>query len=252
MTPRVRSVECTSSPSQAKLINACLAAAKNDVVLLTDCDVRFDRQTIRRLVGHFRSPHVGAVCGRLQSPESGGYDPSFAGIIHSNEEFETRFGVAPASGGCVAAFLAELVGEIPNDVRNAGLFAGLKVFRSGSQVIFDGHAVARRRSGTANGSLPKRNGIRRLARGFREVWTAFRWVGCSRAVWVLFGRWLRQCAPVFVVAAMMSNAILAGDPFYLRLLILHELAYLVLLIHLCLRETKMRPLRCSQASESSA
>jgi hypothetical protein len=43
---------------------------------------------------------------------------------------------------------------------------------------------------------------------------------------------LRQACPAFLLVAFVSNACLSNDPFYLHLLLLHELFYLAALVGL--------------------
>jgi hypothetical protein len=249
---RVRLVQpTTAARGPAELINACLATARHDIVVLTDCGVRFERQTIRRLAGHFCSPHVGAVMGRLLAANAGSQEGP-AGLQEWTVEYEAAFGVAPASGGTVAAYQRELLGGLPAGASNAGLFTGLMAYASGLDLVYQGEAVARRRWGAA----PAKGGwcglfVQPLAR-LRAGWALLRAAGCSRATLVLASHWLRRQAPVFVVTAMMGNAILAGDPFYLRLLLLHEGAYLALLIYLCLERAEHHPSADAPMEEAKA
>jgi hypothetical protein len=156
---------------------------------------------------------------------------------------EIRFGIVPETGSKIAAFRAELFRSVPERASDAGLFAGLTVYRSGLAIVFDAEAVGNVRSAVDPAS-PRHRCI------WSEFWkpavsfvAMMRVAGVSLASFVLLSHLLRRQAPVFVVAAMMSNAILAGDPFFLRLLLLHEFAYLVILGRLCIGDDKRWPFR---------
>jgi len=231
--PRVRTVLYKSPRGKAELINVCLAAARNEIVLITDCGIRFDRNTIRRLAGGFRSPHIGGVCGTPPTSD--------APALDATGENESRFGVLPDRNCTVAAYRAELVGVIPDCVQDVGLFVGLSVYRSGLEIIFDADAVARRRSEITDLPQARQNVISRSLNHLRAAGQLLHLSGCSLATLVVFSHRLRRIAPVFVIVAMMANAMLAGDPLYLRLLLLHLFAYVALLVHLCLRNTKRWP-----------
>lgn len=230
---RVRAVRCDSQSCESDLINACLAAAHNDVVLLTDCNVRFDRETIRRLATRFLNPHVGGVCGKLLKAD--------IDTLAATHENEYRFGIA--SGRSVAAFRAELIDSVPSSVHNFDRIAGLSVYRHGMEIAIEPKAHVQRRSDSSRTREGIRTKLSRAVSRSHEFFSELRVAGFSLATWAVCNHALRRIAPVFIVAAMMANAILAGNPFYLRLLILHELTYVFLLLHLCLRNTCYWPLR---------
>jgi hypothetical protein len=232
--PRVRAVHYESPRGKAELINACLAEARNEVVLITDCGIRFDRNTIRRLAVGFHSPHVGGVCGTPPTSD--------AAALDRVGEHETQFGVSPDRNCTVAAYQAELVGIIPDDVQDVALFVGLNVYRSGLEVTFDAGVVARRRCEITDVPGQSQSFTNRCLNRLREAGQLLRLSGCSLATLVVCSHWLRRIVPVFVIVAMIANAMLAADPLYLRLLLLHLFTYVALLIHLCLRKTKQRPI----------
>jgi cellulose synthase/poly-beta-1,6-N-acetylglucosamine synthase-like glycosyltransferase len=59
--PRVCAVRSSMKRGRNGIINECLARARGEIVVLTDCDVKFQRQTLSRIAAQFRTPHVGAV-----------------------------------------------------------------------------------------------------------------------------------------------------------------------------------------------
>jgi hypothetical protein len=242
--PRVRAVHYESPRGKAELINACLAETRNEIVLITDCGIRFDRNTIRHLAVGFRSPHVGGVCG---TPP-----PSTAAALDATGEYETRFGVSPNRNCTVVAYRSELVGVIPDGVQDVGLFVGLSVYRSGLEIIFAADAVARRRSEVTDLPGQQQNVINRSLNHLRAAWQLLRLSGCSLATLVVCSHRLRRITPVLVIFAMMANAMLAADPLYLRLLLLHLFAYVALLIHLCLQKTKRWPFARRNPGEAGA
>jgi hypothetical protein len=242
--PRVRAVHYESPRGKAELINACLAEARNEIVLITDCGVHFDRKTIRRLAVGFHSPHVGGVCGTAPTGD--------ASTLDRVGEHETRFGVSPDRNCTVAAYQAELVGTIPEDVQDVGLFVGLNVYRSGLEVTFDEGAVARRRCEITDVPGQHQSTINRCLNRMQEAGQLLRLSGCSLATLVVCSHWLRRIAPVFVTVSLIANAMLAADPLYLRLLLLHLFTYVALLIHLCLRKTKQQTFARRNPSEAGA
>ena len=240
--PRIRAVHSSTPRESHGVINDCLARARGDIVVLTDCGVKFERGLLGRIAAQFRSPHVGAVCGRLATTiSSADGNRSYTNCRDSFMADEARFGVVPESAEKISAYRAELLRSVPERASEAGLFAGLAVYHSGQAIVFDAEAVASVRS-TMDPASDHHQSIRSgIWKQTLSVFAMMRVAGVSLASFVLLSRLLRRQTSIFVGAAMISNAILAGDPFFLRLLLLQEFAYLVVLGRLCIGEGKRWP-----------
>jgi hypothetical protein len=126
--------------------------------------------------------------------------------------------------------LAPIGERQPVDVVNMAF----DVFRQGYRLVYEDRAVATReasprldrsaKSSPGRAAVARRLGFRLPAfdrrRGF--VAAAF-WAHCL----------LRRFCPALLIAAFVSNACLLDDPFYLHVMLFHELFYVAALIALC-------------------
>lgn len=251
--PRVRVVQYPGQPAGNDLFNECLAQARGEIIVLTDCEVKFERQTLRRLARHFRSPHIGAVCGRLDTVISDGSDNGMHDDVYDSViAEETTFGIAPHVGSRVAAFRADLLRPLPRQVNDAALYFGVSVYRTGLAIVLDLDAAARVRTSVSHVSEQHDPFWRRFWCHVKSSAAIITAAGATPAVFVLLSHLLRQRAGLFLVIAMMGNAILASDPFYLKLLLLHELIWLAVLAWLCFRNVKYWPWQRETFSEQGS
>jgi 1,2-diacylglycerol 3-beta-glucosyltransferase len=163
-------------------LNAGLALARGDVLVVFDADHIPRRDAVNRLARHFQDPRVGAVQGRcvvrnsVQSrlARSVAID-YFSGYLVNEYGRQALFGL-PAYGGANCAVrattLRRLGGWNPDTVTEDTDLT-LRIVLLGERVVYDISAVD-----TEEGATTLRRFVRqryRWARGHQQVWRDYRW-----------------------------------------------------------------------------
>jgi poly-beta-1,6-N-acetyl-D-glucosamine synthase len=133
------------------------------LLVFTDANTMFERDSLRHLVAPFADRHVGGVCGRLVfvretvtdssalSPDpgpgtaSGGTnEPTYWNLETRMKEAESHLDSCLGANGAIYAIRCELFpGRIPDNVIIDDFVIGMKVREQGFRMVFEPTAVAR-------------------------------------------------------------------------------------------------------------
>lgn len=220
--------------SDASVLNNCLRQARGEIVVLSNARTLMHQDALRRLAEHFYdAPEVGGVCGKLKVVRIAGRD-ALDGRFSRLENFVTRSEARlerfpDLEHGFFAVrtnLFPPLSERQPVDLVNIAL----DIVRQGFRLIYDERAVATREA------LPQGNeslsGQAAMAGGRGGRLPAYdRRRGFIAGVFWMH-RVLRRVGPAFLIAAFVSNACLLDDPFYLHVMLFHELFYVAALVGL--------------------
>lgn len=217
---RVRVIEQPERRGKPAGLNAGIAAAKGELVVLTDARQEFAPDTIARLVAHFTDASVGAVSGALTVAGSGagvaGGVDAYWRLEKSLREAEARWDSCIGCTGAVYAIRRELYQPIPDDTLIDDVVIPMQIALGGKRVLFDPEA----RAFDPQTLEPERERIRKrrtLAGNFQML---FRYPGWllpwrNRLWWqLLCHKYLRLAAPVFLLALFAANAALTAGALY--------------------------------------
>ncbi len=235
--PRVKVVQLSEQRGTAAVMNECILKATGEILVFSDANTMMRPDALRRLVRHFQDGDVGAVCGKLLSidPTTGrnitGWLWKFEGSL---SRCEARLGALSRVNSGIYAVRKSLSAPAAGNGSDGRLPAERTAPKQRYRLVYDATAVAVEetppsmeaefRARMKSGSEARRS-LRRLASS----------LGTRSAFMVVLSRShkrLRQFCPVFLLAAFVSNACLSNEPFYLHLLLFHELFYLCALIGL--------------------
>lgn len=212
---RARVTEFEGRRGKASVLNDLVAAAEAPVLVFTDANTRFEPHAVARLAAAFRTPSVGAACGRLVLEASGGArSPEIAFWERETalKEAEGRLGICLGANGAIYAARRELVDPLPADTALDDFLIPVRIAAKGWRSVFVSDAVAheqlpartageiarRFRIGIGAGQVLRRERFLFRERRHPLLTLAF----CSRKV----ARWL---APVF---ALGSALVALGSP----------------------------------------
>ena len=229
--PRVRLVQFPHRRGKASVLNDCIPQASGEIVVLSDANTMMAPEAVRLLVGHFRDPRVGGVCGKLilVDPMTG---ENVDGIYWKFENFlkrcEARFGALLGFNGAIYALRKCLYRPLAPNTTVDDFVIGMRIYESGHKLAYEERAVA-----VEETSPTIESEFHRRARIGAGAFQSLVWLyGLLSPSWgrIAFAFWshkvLRWCCPGFLIAAVISNAYLSRDPFYLIVLLLHEMFYL--------------------------
>lgn len=138
-----RGVELSYQPQrQGKMaaINRSMPMVKNEIVLFSDANNLYEKNTLRELVRPFSNPRIGAVSGkkyildgRDALSETDGLYWRYESLIKENE---TRLGSCTGVSGEILAVRKVLYQAPPDKVINDDFFIGLNIFRQGYRLVY--------------------------------------------------------------------------------------------------------------------
>jgi cellulose synthase/poly-beta-1,6-N-acetylglucosamine synthase-like glycosyltransferase len=216
--PRVRLCSARRA-GKSSVLNRCIPSASGEIIVLSDANTRVAPDAIRKLVRHFASPEVGAVCGclRLSSPRRAGYEEGAYWTYESLIKlYEGKRGAVMGANGGLYAIRRSLFQALPPSTIVDDFVLPLRILERGYQVRYEPEAVAReettedyrrefaRRARIAAGNFQSLGVLRRLL----SPWAGFP----AFAFWS--HKVLRWMAPALMLMTLVANVFLAARPFY--------------------------------------
>lgn len=233
--PRVKVVQLSEPRGSAAVLNECVPKATGEILVFSDVNSMMRPDALRRLVRHFQQGDVGAVCGKLLpiDPTTG---RSLSGAVWKFETLlsgcEARLGALSRINSGIYAVRKSLSMPILQD--GSGKPLAERSVRQRYRLVYDDTAVAIEETPpTMEAEFRAR--MKSGAEARRSLQQLASYLNTRSGLMVLLSRShkrLRQFCPVLLLAAFVSNACLSNEPFYLHLLLVHEVFYLSALIGL--------------------
>ena len=143
---RIRLMRQEPRAGKAAALNMAFAEVTSEVMVLTDANVLFDTQAVRRLVRHFADDDVGAVTGVVHLIDAKtGYAES-EGAYYKYERFiqqaESGLGGVVGVDGALYALRTNLAEPPPREAILDDFIISMNVGRQGKRIIYDDEATA--------------------------------------------------------------------------------------------------------------
>lgn len=230
---RVRLLDYPVRRGKATVLNVSMPELTGEIVLFSDANTFFDKQSARNVVRWFSAPDVGVVCGKLKlvDPRSGkNVDSLYWRYETFIKECEGRLGALLGSNGAIYALRRADYLPIGSDTIIDDFMIPLLVkMRGGKRIVYDVDAVAHEETPSDIKSEFKRRsrigagGFQSLVRLWQLLLPVYGWT--TFAFWS--HKLIRWCCPAFLLAALIANALLIGNDFY-RLLFGLQLGFYAL------------------------
>ncbi len=201
---------------KAGVLSRLVSLARGEVLVMTDANTQFERDTIRCLVQPLRDREVGLVCGRLRlhSPEGA---PIVEGAYWKLESllklYESRRGCVIGANGGIYAVRKHLFAPLPAGTVVDDFVAALRVLEAGSMVRYEPEAVAHEEAAPDHLGEYRRR-VRIAAGCFRAI-SQYRDLLSPRHGFTAFALWshkmLRWIVPQAMLIALVTNFLLAGS-----------------------------------------
>jgi poly-beta-1,6-N-acetyl-D-glucosamine synthase len=223
------------------VLNEVVPRARGEIVLFTDANGKFQRDALRKLVGHFADPQVGCVCGELIYASSGdnlvarGYDVYWR-YDQYLKRLESRLSCLLGANGSIFAIRKYLYQPLPGEVCNDMVLA-IQIAAQGHTVIYAPEAISLEAgSQGAREELQRRSRI--IGRGILGIRTVLPDILRGRRfllLWELLSRkFLRYCTPFLFLLLAASNVFLLTGV-YAWILTAQALFYVLALLSYALR-----------------
>ncbi len=209
---------------KASGLNAALAQARGDVVVLGDARQRFAPETIRAFARCFADPQVGAVCGALDvtpgvDAVSGGVDAHWR-LENFVRRQEAAFDSSIGYTGAICAVRRAAFVAIPEDTILDDVVTPMLIALQGYRVVYEPAARGSDPQPFASG-IEHRRKRRTMAGNFQMLFRYPRWLlpWHNRLWWQLIShKYLRLLGFPLLVSMMAANVALLHVPGYRVLL----------------------------------
>lgn len=209
-----RGVELSySSPRRGKTaaINRAIPLARGEIVVFSDANNFYERNTLKELVRPFLDPTVGAVSGAKTIAIGDGTLGESESLYWRYESFikqqETRLGSCTGVAGEVFAVRRSLLGQLPERIINDDFYLAMQVFKHGYRVAYVPTARSVERvSPTAQDEILRRSRI--VAGRYQAMIKAGELLPWDRPmiVWqVVSHKYLRPLVPFAMIGTYLTN-----------------------------------------------
>jgi cellulose synthase/poly-beta-1,6-N-acetylglucosamine synthase-like glycosyltransferase len=126
-------------------LNRAMQVARGDIVVFSDANILYQKDTLRCLVRNFADPAVGCVTGdsRYVGPEQSAahiQESAYWGYERTVRTLESQIGSAVGGDGAIFAIRQELYAPLPPDAIN-DLVTPLQIVARGYRAVFEPAAV---------------------------------------------------------------------------------------------------------------
>jgi biofilm PGA synthesis N-glycosyltransferase PgaC len=246
---RTRFVLFPQRRGKAALLNDLVADASGDVIVFSDANATFGPDTIRKLIGPFRSAAVGAVVGELilDSDRTAGGRGEGLYWRYENllKRLESNISTTIGAVGPIYAIRRALYRALPTRTAVMDDFViPVEIIRQGYRVVYEPSALAYERpTNSVTGEFRRKarigaSNIQGLPRFLPVLSPAYGFA--AFALWS--HKVLRWIVPVLLIAAFVSCAMLARDSLFFAGVLCLQLAFVSLAaLGVILEALKIKP-----------
>jgi len=213
----VRVLDFSENRGKAWVHNDSVKAASGEIILFTDAETRFNNEAVRNIVRHYADPAVGSVTGRLVLVGAGDGVSDSEGLYFRYENLlrslEGRLGVLATGTGACISVRKELYRPL-GGIDDSDFVTPIDCVKAGRLVRFEPEAVATDHP-PRNPASEFRMRVRMTSRNFlgtvKRCGAGFVFTSPLFAFCLLSHKFLRWFTGFFLLAALASNLVLAGN-----------------------------------------
>jgi biofilm PGA synthesis N-glycosyltransferase PgaC len=229
--PRLILIERNQRRGKMATINELVAAAKHEVIVFNDARQEIAKDALRRLAANLADPAVGCVSGELVFHKREGATAKGINLYWEYEKFmrdyEARIHSMLGATGAIYAIRKELFAPVPPDTVLDDMYIPFKIIEKGLRAVFESEAHAydhvadnpkeeyRRKTRTLYGNF-------QIFGKFIHLFNPFQ---SPVAIQFFSHKFLRVVVPFLMVALLLINAVLLGEPLYNWIMLLQILFY---------------------------
>ena len=209
--------EFNNRRGKASVLNDLARESKNDILVFTDANTKFNGDALGKLVNQFDNENTGGVCGRLVLDEPvGNFDKINREKLYWKYEtflkkYEGSLGILIAANGGIFAIRRKLFKKFPEkDAVTDDLYQTLSVLNQGYDFYYSYNAVALEKISKELKTEFNRK-IRFAATNFQTL-KIFRGLLFNKNILLSYAFWshkvLRWLVPIMLIFLFVSNLLL--------------------------------------------
>lgn len=216
---RVHLLKCQRM-GKANAINHGVSQLADDIEVLvfTDADNEWEKDTLMNLMAPFQDQQVGAAGAKLLQPVKGA-KLGLGDVIYRRYEgfikvMETKIGSCVSLDGAALAIRCKLYEQVPPDVTD-DFFISSTAIKRGYRTVFCPSAIVRDASVTNKADNQFRRRVRVTVRGMQSLWKRRQlmnpWQYGMYSLSIISHKLIRRCASLFIAALLPVNALLIQE-----------------------------------------
>lgn len=233
---RIKLLRQEQRKGKTPALNLAARTAQGSILVFTDSNTMFEKDSLRHLVAPFVSPEIGLVSG-LQLYRSGEISADSSMDLYSKlearlKQWEGRLGFICGADGAIYAMRRELYQELPVDYIN-DFFHPISVVRQGYKAIYEPQAVAWEEKA---GDLGKEVQRQKRMTG-QAAYIAVREIGSllRQGHWLfsfsLFGHKIsRWILTLWLVPLLLTNLLLFSSHWFFSLCLVAQIMFYMLVV----------------------
>ncbi|MCU0344127.1 MAG: glycosyltransferase [Ignavibacterium sp.] len=221
---------------KASVLNDLAQLAKNEILVFTDANTKFEKDALLKLVSKFSDAKIGGVCGRLDLEEP------IANFDRTNREklywmYETHLknlegdlGILIAANGGIYAIRKELFIKFPvGEAITDDLYQTFGVLNQGYNFLYASDAIASEEV-SQEIMMEFRRKVRFAATNFQTL-KIFRGLLLQKKILISYALWshkiIRWFVPLLLILLLLTNFLLIdSSPFYYTIFIIQAIFYI--------------------------
>jgi cellulose synthase/poly-beta-1,6-N-acetylglucosamine synthase-like glycosyltransferase len=227
--PEVRKLFLPARKGKPNALNHGVRQTRNGLLVFSDASTLFAPDAVKILARHFSDPRVGAVCGALEfqgSEESRQTEGVYWKYESMLRLMEARLGATLTASGAIYALRRECYPHLAENTLVEDFIIPMNARRLGYKVLYDPEAVGTEFAASSVGGEFTRR-VRLAAGSFRALGQLARVRQNGVTLWAFLShKFLRWVVPFLLIAILLSNAVLLGQPAYRLFFALQTLFYL--------------------------
>ncbi|WP_394171929.1 glycosyltransferase family 2 protein [Thalassotalea litorea] len=215
---------------KASTLNDLIELTSTDIIVFSDANTEFTADALRHLVSGFNDEKVGAVCGELELYNSG-TSANKDNLYWRYEQFikyqESQLDALLGANGAIYAIRRELYIPISANTIVDDFQIVMNIAKQGCRIIYHRSAKALEEVAPSAGDEGKRRV--RIGAGNYQAFSNLFWLLNPNQGWRCFAyvshKVLRWFTPHLMLIALISNILIADQPFYAGFLLLQIIVY---------------------------
>jgi len=224
---------------KANALNVAISHSKGDILVFTDANVMFKKESIRQLISNFSDPQIGGACGKVLLYSSISKEILGEGLYMKYERYiheaESKIKTMIGTDGGMYAIRKTLYKPLAPKTILDDFVIAMQVVAESYSIVYEDKAIGYEEASAAMEDEFKRK-VRIFAGGFQSLWTLQDILNPFKHPVVTFQflshklfRWL---SPIFMLGLLIANLFLLNQLFYLVLFISQVIFYSLALIGL--------------------
>lgn len=144
--PQIHLLEFLRS-GKSEAINNAMLQIKDEIVIFSDANTKYDLNSIKKLIVHFADHKVGCVCGRLiyRNPGevlSGDGESFYWRCETALKKLESKIGYIAGANGAIYAIMRSLFEPLPAKTINDDFIVSMRIVEKGFKSLYEDNALA--------------------------------------------------------------------------------------------------------------